>query len=87
MKIREFTGSKGRVALGASAVAVITAIAASIKTLEPEVAITLIVMFGLVAIAYIWSTAHEDGKKAEMEKESIRSMVKKTDEPTPREKE
>jgi len=66
--MRELTGSKGRAALGSGIIAIATALLASLKTLDPSVAVALILTLGVVAVAYIWATGHEDGKKAEVER-------------------
>jgi len=80
--MRELTGSKGRAALGATAVGVATAIVGALDGLKPEVAIALIVGVTIMATAYIVTTGLEDKGKLEKERAEkdleslrIRSMV------------
>ena len=61
--IREIEGSKGRAAIAGATGAVGTAALASLGQLPESVAITLIIMVGAVAIAYILGTAYEDGRQ------------------------
>jgi len=64
MTARELTSSKGRAALGTTAVVIVGAVADALGALRPEVAITVVVCATVLGVGYMITTAWEDRARA-----------------------